>query len=932
MSSQQIYAVVDLETTGTAINGTNRIIQFSCTFVQNQQIVNEFSTLVDPKQPIPAEISQLTNIKDKDVRKAPSFEEIAGTVYSLLQNTVFVAHNIAFDYNFLSSELVRVGYPELDLQGIDTVQLAQIVLPTLPSYRLSDVSQFLDLKHDQPHNAASDAQTTAVLLIKLQNKIADFPVTLLEKLTQMGRQLEFETGDCFKAVYDKKRKLDSKLPANLMSVGGIILQRPVFSKDSLAPLDYPTSLAEKEKLFTNSIEVRSAQVSMMDEIAVFFNSDEQVRTIDAPTGMGKTLGYLFPAAYQVGQGKQIVLSTATTALQSQLRDHDFPLLKDVLPFGNSIVSLKGMQHFIDLERFIRSLKKSQNSHTNVLQMRILVWLMQTKTGDFDELHITKMQDPIFSEIRHHGIENLDRESPFYAVDFLRRQKAAEKNADFILTNHAYLSHHVAELAGPQRILIVDEAQHLAEMTRKSNRRVLDLDEIKILADSLLVKLQSHESYSFVDLVDANVLTAAEFKELVKLTRVIDFTTPQLSSEFEGRFVRKIQPDEYYEKLIEPMKMRGFIKAHLAEFTAVAKAYRKLNQANRRLYQNYVMQTENLHLSSVQRRLLDNYFTLTDSLEKELRNWELFDLDQLEALFENQLIWLTKSGVPGAHLRLNSGLMETKGFLQEQIYSAFEHTLLIGASLSAGSINDYVRNSLDLPADSKISGFQSAFNYEKQVQALVAADAPDVGQVDYRDYCEYLAETIAQISEAVPRQTLVLFNSLQTIEDVYHLLQHKKITNMRNVLAQGISGGVEKVKKRFIMDHDHHALLLGTGSFWEGIDLPQDDLELLIITRLPFQPVASVVNQARYHRVEQLGENPFSKIALPEAVLKLNQGFGRLIRTPQDRGAFVLLDSRILTKKYGVVFEKALPQGVDLKQISSQEIPADLQTFFKNDPR
>src|SRR5699024_3483040 len=157
----------------------------------------------------------------------------------------------------------------------------------------------------------SDAQTTAGLLIKLQNKIADFPVTLLEKLTQMGRQLEFETGDCFKAVYDKKRKLDSKLPAKLRSVGGIILPRPDCSKDSLAPLDYATSLAEKEKLFTNSIEVRSAQVSMMDEIAVFFNSDEQVRTIDAPTGMGKTLGYLFPAAYQVGQGKQIVLSTAT---------------------------------------------------------------------------------------------------------------------------------------------------------------------------------------------------------------------------------------------------------------------------------------------------------------------------------------------------------------------------------------------------------------------------------------------------------------------------------------------------------------------------------------------------------------------------------------------------------------------------------------------
>src|SRR5699024_10731209 len=98
----------------------NRIIQFSCAFIQKQHIVNEFSTLIDPKQPIPPEISQLTNISDKDVRKAPSFEEMAGTIYSLLQNTIFVAHNIAFDYNFLNSELVRVGYPELDLKGIDT--------------------------------------------------------------------------------------------------------------------------------------------------------------------------------------------------------------------------------------------------------------------------------------------------------------------------------------------------------------------------------------------------------------------------------------------------------------------------------------------------------------------------------------------------------------------------------------------------------------------------------------------------------------------------------------------------------------------------------------------------------------------------------------------------------------------------------------------
>lgn len=929
MSRQQIYAVVDLETTGTAINGTNRIIQFSCTFVQNQQIVNEFSTLVDPQQPIPPEIAQLTNISNKDVRKAPSFEEVAGTIYSLLQNTIFVAHNIAFDYNFLNSELVRVGYPELGLEGIDTVQLAQIVLPTLPSYRLSDISRSLSLTHKHPHNAASDAQTTAVLLIKLQKKIADFPVILLEKLTNMGRQLEFETGACFRKSYTEKKLKDTKLPAELMAVNGLILQRPVFAKDSLVPLDYPETLNEKEKLFTNSIAIRSTQVEMMDEIHAFFAGSEKIRTVDAPTGMGKTLGYLFPAAYQAGKGKQVVISTATNVLQTQLQNHDLVMLKNILPFGNSVVSLKGRQHFIDLERFFRSLKKPQNAHTNLLQMRILVWLTATKTGDFDELHLTKMQDPLFTEISHHGVEDLDEESSFYAVDFLRRKKVAERKADFILTNHAYLSSHIDELKSPRRTLIIDEAQHLAAMTVKSNRKVLDFDEIKILADSLLVKIQSHESYSFFDLVDENLLTSSEFKNLLNLIRVIDSRVPQLRAELNQAFVQDQKHSEFYEKLIQYKKMRGFIKAHLAEFTTVNKAYQKLVTVNKKLYKNYVSQATTLHLSTISCRLFDDYFTLADALNKELAAWNLFDLNRLEELFENQVIWVTKAGVQGAHLRFNSGLMETKEFLCKQVYSSFDQTLLIGANLSVPEIDNYVRNSLDLPRDSKITKISTTFNYSKQVAALIAKDAPDVGQTNYQDYCHYLAETIAEVCQQVPRQTLILFNSLQTIADVYQLLQQMKVTNVRNVLAQGISGGVEKLKKRFVMDREHHAVLLGTGSFWEGIDLPQDNLELLIITRLPFQPVDSIVNQARYQRLERQGENPFSKIALPEAVLKLNQGFGRLIRTPTDSGAFVLLDSRLLTKKYGMVFEKSLPQDLQLKQVNSQELAVNLQKFFKN---
>ncbi|WP_333589100.1 helicase C-terminal domain-containing protein [Ligilactobacillus acidipiscis] len=930
MSSRKTYAVVDLETTGTAINGTNRIIQFSCTFVQHKRIVNEFSTLIDPKQPIPPEVSQLTNISDKDVKKAPSFEEMAGTIYSLLQNTTFVAHNIAFDYNFLNSELVRVGYPELDLKGIDTVQLAQIVLPTLPSYRLSDVSHFLSLTHEQPHNAASDARTTAALFIKLRERIADFPLTLLEELSLRGRQLELDTVDCFKEAYEQKSKQETKLPADLMSVAGLIIQRPIFSRDTLAPLDYPFELVEKEKLFTGLIDVRLQQVKMMDETFEFFNGSDLVRVIDAPTGAGKTLGYLFPAAYQTGQGKQVVISTATNVLQTQLQENAFSLLKKILPFGCSVVSLKGNYHFIDLARFAQSLKRTQNSHTNLLQMRIMVWLMETKTGDFDELHLTKLQDPLFNEIHHRGVEELDSDNPFYSVDFLRRKKLAEKNADFVLTNHAYLSSHIEELSGPNSLLVVDEAQHLAPMTIKNNRKTLDFDEIKILADSLLVKIRSHESYSFIDLVGSGFITSSEFKHLLQVIRVIDSRVPQLRNDLAATFVGgNASQSEYYEQLLRPKKIRGFIKGHLAEFVTVASAYRKLVQVDRELYKKFMTQSTTLHLSSVQNKLLNDYFTLTRSLTKELKKWKLFDLDQLEELFESQIIWLTKSNVKGAHLRIHSGLMETKNFLKNHIYESFQHTLLTGAELSLPEIKNFIPTNLDLPAKTQISQYDSSFDYRKQVAAMVATDAPDVGVVDQQEYCKYLADTISEICSKVPRQTLILFNSLQTIADVYQLLQQRGLTRTKNVLAQGISGGVEKIKKRFLMDHEHQAILLGTGSFWEGVDLPHDDLELLVVTRLPFQAVDSVINQARYHKAEKLGENPFSTIALPEAVIKLNQGFGRLIRTKTDIGAFVLLDPRILTKKYGVVFEKSFPAGVKLERRKTAELGDNLQNFFKN---
>ena len=117
----------------------SNLIQFSCVFTEGNKIVNTFSTLINPLRKIPEDVQNLTNITDKDVKSAPTFDEVAGTIYALLSDTVFVAHNIELDYRFLNSEFERIGFPKLDLEGIDTVQLAQIAFPTLASYRLGDL-------------------------------------------------------------------------------------------------------------------------------------------------------------------------------------------------------------------------------------------------------------------------------------------------------------------------------------------------------------------------------------------------------------------------------------------------------------------------------------------------------------------------------------------------------------------------------------------------------------------------------------------------------------------------------------------------------------------------------------------------------------------------------------------------------------------------
>ena len=175
--------------------------------------------------------------------------------------------------------------------------------------------------------------------------------------------------------------------------------------------------------------------------------------------------------------------------------------------------------------------------------------------------------------------------------------------------------------------------------------------------------------------------------------------------------------------------------------------------------------------------------------------------------------------------------------------------------------------------------------------------------------------------------MILFNSLEMISRVYDYLRQSENIDKRLIIAQGITGSNEKIIKMFELGDN--AVLLGSGTFWEGIDLPKDRLELLIITRLPFQSPDTVVNRAKYQLAQINGQDSFNTIALPEAMLRLKQGLGRLIRTKEDRGVVIVFDSRVVSRNYGAKLREVFPREMPVRIIESAEIQNYLFDFWEN---
>ena len=914
---QQRFVVVDLETTGNSPKRGDRIIQASLVVIEHEQIVDQYTTFINPETGIPAFIEELTGIHEEQVKQAPLFAEAAKNIRPLLDQSIFVAHNTAFDLTFLQAELDKADFPLFKGLTVDTVEMARFLYPTLDSYKLSDLAEELGVMHVRPHQADSDAFVTAEILLFMIKKLKSLPYVTLKSLHQLSFYLKSDISAVLEAVMKEKEGSTEFLPEDLEVYRNIALKKKKIQKreDLLYEVIYPFSSNEKAEYMKAlpHFQIRESQFEMMDCVYETLAASEHA-LIEAGTGIGKSLAYLLPAAIYSKQHKvPIVISTYTTVLQEQLMKKDLAQLKAILPFSIQTAVLKGRSHYLDLFQFENSLQDESNNYDEALtKMQILVWLTETTTGDRDELNLSSGGELYWARIKQDDTFLKRSKNPWLSRDFYLHARKKANEADFIVTNHAMLA---KDLFSDQHLMaafeqvIIDEAHHFGKVVGDELGTELDLRRLKWMYQQIGTYEQKQLFFQCEQLLKKHG------KEPTIHFFETDHDLQQISFEMNEWMNAAVA---FFLKLAKQRSNEwNKVQIRVGEKERKMKYWKELCYSTERLHE-----LMKLILNSLQERL-----TLAKNLESKLALDEAAMIEKLHDLLESWKKWMNdlKSvmiegsdqqavvwmegdvRMPQNHLKIKRRPASLDRKQMKRFLADKKSVIFTSATLSVNHSFQHFTEELGISGEPfREAIFPSPFHYEKNCKLIIPNDVPKIQEVTSSKYVEALADYLLAIAQATNGRMLVLFTAYDMLKNTYHLMKDSGLINDFVLIAQGITNGSKMRLARHFQKFEK-AILFGTSSFWEGVDIPGEDLSCLVLVRLPFTPPDDPLFQAQGEALKAEGKNPFYHTSLPKAVIRFKQGFGRLIRTEKDRGIIIVFDRRITTARYGKAFLQSIPK-------------------------
>lgn len=643
-------------------------------------------------------------------------------------------------------------------------------------------------------------------------------------------------------------------------------------------------------------EDRSIQVSMAKEIIEGFEKSNNI-VIEAGTGTGKSIAYLIPALWWSRKNKKrIIVATHTITLQEQLYSKDLPLLQKVLPFAFKAALLKGKGNYVCL----KSLSQERLSIEGVTPSEKLAlagmysWTRETKTGDLGELPYSSEYSSIW---KRYGADNpycLPQDCPYAKSCYLLRARKIAEDADLVIVNHSLLFADIKtnhNTLPDYSELIIDEAHNIYQTALKQLGFELSQEQVqRLLANicegrsSLLAHLKKNQPV---------------WSEIFPSMNWSDFNS----------FLEKM-PGDCGNITFQVKELYHLCRSMLGDRSSLRL---EILKTGLQVYSAFLVCIENLSLRL--RELVHTLDRINNYLSLESRQLESIKLEIMRLKSEiiliieglasisakeetNRVTYLEMSNT----VYLKNTVVDIAGILQENIYEKTNCTVLTSATLSVTDSFSYFARDIGLEHYHSLK-LDSPFTYHKQMLFCVVNDLP-VNSGPEAELALNTAFFLKQIVEAMQGRTLVLFTSHRYLRLVREELLRNLQAGKLKVLAQGIDGSREELLQDFL--RDRNTVLLGASSFWEGIDIPGDALKCVIIPRLPFWPPDSPILEAKASLLETQGLDAFNELHLPEAIIRFKQGFGRLIRTKDDRGVVILLDDRVLYKQYGKSFIKSLP--------------------------
>ena len=922
---------LDLETTGLDPRRDD-IIEIGAVRMRDGRIVDEYSQLVDPGVPLPDIITDITGIRQEQLLGQPSINSVLPAFTSFVGEAPVIGHNVDFDMDFLARQRAL-----RETLRLDTVELASVLLPRAARYSLGNLVAELGIELKQAHRALEDARATALLYWQLWQLALQLPAATLNEIVGAARGLHWSAEPVFRAALEAQGLL-SPVPTDRSAIGKHSFPPAEETPGLPDPDDGPVPLSVEEIQAALSADSplatclpdfreRPQQQQMAREVSLAFNHGDHLM-IEAGTGVGKSLAYLLPAARWAQQNsRRVIISTNTINLQEQLLHKDLPILQRALAEPLRTALLKGRSNYL-CPRRLAAMRRRRPANLDELRTlcKVLVWLCESTTGDRGEISLRgpgeafvwsrlSAEDPLCSLERCRS--EMEGTCPFH-----KARKAAE-SAHLLVVNHALLladaasEHHV--LPGYSS-LVLDEAQHLEQAV--SDVFGFRLDE-RLLRHQL-AELGSADSGVLGDVLRSSrsLVSRKVWQRLKEIIDTISDAGKLLEHHAGGLFTACRNFASAVDRSRSDYTIRLRIVPQLREhnrFDLIAEQWQTLAGFFVGISETLRRLTEQLGpLELTGETELGDQLTTIESINR----WLVATRLQLEAFIEepqeNTIYWLEVSRERANPVAMHAAPLHVGPLVEEHLWGNLETVVLTSATLRSSGNFDYLRERLNADEVRTVE-VGSPFDYRASTLVYVPSDMPEPAQRER--YQSAVERGLIELAAALDGRMMALFTSYSQLRQTAQTITPRLALGGIEVYSQ--SSGSSRAALLRSFRQSPKAVLLGTRSFWEGIDIPGDDLSALVIVRLPFTVPTDPIFAAR----SEAYSDAFGDYAVPDAILRFRQGFGRLIRSHEDRGIVAIFDRRVISKRYGQQFLNSLP---DCTRISGPlaSLPYEAQRWLR----